>query len=134
MSKKGEAGNKDVRTELVGIQCISVGSDGGDYLQIYGSLSAMRTIAATIWEKNRDNSVNIGQGQLYPIGIFKVLTVQPGGELEIYGLLREKEPIFDDFMGGGVKIHYDQISTAQTTVLIPFQEFDQKVQAVFTLK
>jgi hypothetical protein len=135
MSTKVEAGIKAVRTELVGIQCISVGSDGGDYLQIYGSLGGLGVVAAGFWDRDSSNSVNISQGQFYPIGTVKVLPVQPGGELRLYGRLWEKDPVSDDFMGENeAKIRYDQISTAQTKVLIPFQESGQKVQAVFTLK
>lgn len=137
MSTTEEVSN--IRVYLEGIFCSSVGTDGDDYLQIYGSLGAQGTIAATIWEKDRDNAVNVGQGLTFPIGTFKVLPLKPNESLSLYGHLIEKDlvSVSDDDMGMGfppIKIPFAEIPLNETRYYLKFQQDNQKVQAIFKVK
>ncbi len=53
----------------------------------------------------------------------------------VFSRLWEKDNASDDYMGQyEAKIYYDQIGETPKTLIVPFKEFDQRFQAVFTLK
>ena len=132
MNTNVEAGDKLVRVELLEIQCTSPGSNGGDSLQIYGSLDVMTSTAVNFWKRNANNAVDIPFNRPHHVGNFQVFTVKPGQVLNIFGHLWEKDTISDDDMGTSQEnIRYDQISPATKTVFLRFNQLGQKVQAIF---
>jgi thiol-activated cytolysin len=96
--------SQKVRVTLTSIAVDDDGGDGGDELEIYGTIWAEGVNTATLFNKSSSNYVAIHEGQQFGGGTplaEAIIEVSPkaGQTIRLRGNLRESDPFFDDELG-----------------------------------
>jgi hypothetical protein len=137
---------KDVKVTLHHIKNDNTGEDPGDELEIYGRIDVARLAfnpdigevisldAKNLFARADDNTVDIPQGQQFPINSFHDLRIHDGEFLQVSGSLSDQDTFGpNDHLGSlDIREPLNQINTEVWTGPdgqdILFQESDQRVR------
>jgi hypothetical protein len=137
---------KNVKVTLHHIKNDNTGEDPGDELEIYGRIDVARLAfnpeigeiisldAKNLFARADDNTVDIPQGQQFPVNSFHDLTIRDGEFLQVSASLSDQDTFGpNDHLGSlDFRLPFNQIKTE--ALLGPdgqdilFQESDQRVR------
>lgn len=115
--------SQKIKVTLQSIAVDSAGGDPGDDLEIYGRIWAEGATSATLFDKNGDNWVRIGQGGIFGGGAplaETVISVTPkaGQAIRLRADLKESDLIGDDSLGNETLVNPFETGWRKESTLI----------------
>ena len=142
---------KDVKVTLHHIRNENTGEDPGDELEIYGRFDVGRLVfnpdigelvsldQKNLFDRADDNTVDIPQGQEFPVNSSHQLRINDGEFLQITGHLSDQDTFGPNDPLGGMDFRYNfgeiktQVVTEEGNQEILFQESDQRVRVKMSM-